>query len=51
MIHDDIPFKKIWNVHFFVEYICILYTNAIMTSKFPPFLKMTNVSPIFKKGS
>ena len=39
------------NVNFFAEYICIFYIYAIAASKFPSFLKMANVSPIFKKGS
>ena len=49
---DDIPVKKLKeNVNFFSEYICIFYNYAITTSKFPSFLKMANITTIFKKGS
>ena len=39
------------NVNFFTENICIFYNYAITTPKFPSFLKMANVTLIFKKGS
>lgn len=37
--------------NFFTEYICIFYNYAITTPKFPSFLKMENITLIFKKGS
>ena len=39
------------NVNFFTDYICTFYNSAKTTSKFPFFLKIANVTPIFKKGS
>ena len=39
------------NVSFFAEYNRIFYNYAITTSKFPSFLKMANVTAIFKKRS
>ena len=49
---NDIPVKILKdNVNFFADYICIFYNYTITTSKFPSFLKMANVTPIFKKGS
>ena len=53
VIHDDdIPAKILKEyLNFFAEYICSVYNNAIPTSKFPSFLKMSNVTAIFKKGS
>ena len=49
---DDIPVKILKeNVNFFAEYICIFCNHAITTSNFPSFLKMKNITPIFKKGS
>ena len=39
------------NVNFFAEYIYTFYNHAITTSKFSSFLKMANITPIFKRGS
>ena len=52
-IQDDIPVKILLKegVNFFAESICIFYNYAITTSKFPSFLKMANVTTIFKKRS
>ena len=48
---DAIPVKILKeNVNDFAEYIFPFYHHAITTSKFPSFLKMANVTPIFKKG-
>ena len=49
ILNDSISFKiSKENVNFL---ILIFYNNAITTSKFPSFLKMANVIPIFKKES
>ena len=39
------------NFNFFAEWICIFYNHVRTTSKFPSFLKMANITPIWKKGS
>ena len=50
ILNDSISFKiSKENVNFFAEFILIFYNNAI--TKFPSFMKMANVIPIFKKGS
>ena len=50
--NNDIPVKILKdNVNFFADYICIFYNYTRTTSKFHSFLKMANVTPIFKKGS
>ena len=47
---DDIPVKILKeNVNFFAEYICVFYDHAITIFKFLSFLKMANITPIFKK--
>ena len=47
---DDIPAKILKeNVNFFTDYICTFYNSAKTTSKFPFFLKIAHVTPIFKK--
>ena len=49
---DDIPVEILKeSVNFFAEYIHIFYNYATTNSKFPSFLKMANVTFIFKKGS
>ena len=49
---NDIPIKILKdNFNFFADYIYIFYNYAITTSKFPSFLKLANVTRIFKKGS
>ena len=49
---DDIPVEILKeNVNFFAEHIHIFYNYATTNSKFPSFLKMANVTLIFKKGS
>ena len=49
---DEIPVKILKeNVNFFAEYIYTFYNHAITTSKFSSFLKMANITPIFKRGS
>ena len=49
---DDIPVKILKeNFNFFAECIYIFYNHAATTSKFPFFLKMANITPIWKKGS
>ena len=52
-IHDDNIHVKILkeNVNFFAEQISVFYNNAITISKVPYFLKTSNVTPIFQKGS
>ena len=52
-IHDDNIHVKILkeNVNFFAEHISVFYNNAITISEVPYFLKTTNVTPIFQKGS
>ena len=49
---DDTPVKILKeNVILFAGCICTFYNHAIRTSKFPLFLKMANITPIFKKRS
>ena len=50
-IHDDdIPVKILKDyANSFAEHICIFYNNSTTSSKFPLFLKIVNVTPIFKK--
>ena len=49
---DGIPVKILKeNVSIFAEYICTFCNHTITTSKFPSFLKIANITPIFKKGS
>ena len=49
---NDIPVKILKdNANFFADYICIFYNYATTNSKFPSFLKMEYITPIFKKGS
>ena len=49
---DDIPVKILKeNVNVLAENIFTFYNHAITTCKFPSFLKMANITPIFKKGS
>ena len=52
-IQDDGILVKILkeNVSIFAEYICTFYNHTKTTSKFPSFLKIANITPIFKKGS
>ena len=49
---DDTPVKILKeNVILFAGCICTFCNHAIRTSKFPLFLKMANITPIFKKRS
>ena len=48
---SDIPIKIIMaNENFVTEAICICFSKSLENCKFPNYLKLTNITPVFKKG-